>query len=888
MDTVSFMQKRKTSTKTALDIPFLAQESIDVRCIHRFEAGVFPLKVLVVLQVLFCGIAHAEGTFNPYFLSNDPVSVADLTRFDKGLTVPPGTYRVDIYVNDVYFTTRDVNFNVNLAGTALVPCLSHRQLSAMGVNIKGIPSSSMLEEEKCGLLVSSIKEASALLDVERQRLNISVPQAFMRNTVRGYIPPDEWDNGITAGRLNYSLNGGNARGNGFDSDNYYLNLQSGFNLGAWRLRDNTTWSYNSGGRYSSGLNKWQHVNTYLQRSISKVDGLLTIGDSYTPSEVFDSVNFRGVQLASDDNMLPDSQRGFAPMVRGIAKSTARVSVLQNGYEIYQSTVQPGPFVINDLYPSGSSGDLQVTVKEGDGSIHNFAVPYSSVPLLQRDGRLKFGMTVGEFRSGGNQRETPMFLQSTALFGTGAGYTLYGGAQLASDYKAFNTGFGKNLGGWGALSLDVTHSQSNLPDNSVHHGQSLRVHYSKALNELGTNLKLVGYRYSTAGFYTLSEATYKRMSGYTIITQDGPLEITPKLTDYYNLYHTKRGRLQMTLSQAVGRTASVYFSGSRQSYWNTSDTDDQAQVGYSASASDINYNLSYSLSRNAVQKNEDQMVAFNVSIPFSHWLTAETRSVLKGASATYGASSDVKGRMNNMVGMAGTLLADSRLSYTMQQSYDTRGVGMTTNIGGNYRGGYAATNVGYSRNANLSQFYYGIQGGVLAHEDGVTFSQPMGDTTVLIKAPGAEGVSVENSIGVRTDWRGYGVVPYVSDFRENRIVLNPNSLANNVDLDDPVTSLVPTRGAVVRANFATKIGLRVLMTLMHKGKPLPFGATVTSDDGKTSSIVSDGGQVYLTGLPLNGLLKAKWGEGERDQCIASYALSATSQQQALSYANVVCE
>jgi outer membrane usher protein FimD/PapC len=36
---------------------------------------------------------------------------------------------------------------------------------------------------------------------------------------------------------------------------------------------------------------------------------LTLGDSYTPGDVFDGLNFRGVQIASDDNMLADSLRG---------------------------------------------------------------------------------------------------------------------------------------------------------------------------------------------------------------------------------------------------------------------------------------------------------------------------------------------------------------------------------------------------------------------------------------------------------------------------------------------------------------------------------------------------------------------------------------------------
>lgn len=61
-------------------------------------------------------------------------------------------------------------------------------------------------------------------------------------------------------------------------------------------------------------------------------------------------------------MLPYSQRGYAPVIRGIANSNAEVSVRQNGYLIYQQNVAPGAFEINDLYSTTNSGDLEVTVK----------------------------------------------------------------------------------------------------------------------------------------------------------------------------------------------------------------------------------------------------------------------------------------------------------------------------------------------------------------------------------------------------------------------------------------------------------------------------------------------------------------------------------------------
>lgn len=60
---------------------------------------------------------------------------------------------------------------------------------------------------------------------------------------------------------------------------------------------------------------------------------------------FDSVNFRGLKINSTEAMLPDSQHGFAPVIHGIARGTAQVSVKQNGYDVYQTTVPPGPLLL---------------------------------------------------------------------------------------------------------------------------------------------------------------------------------------------------------------------------------------------------------------------------------------------------------------------------------------------------------------------------------------------------------------------------------------------------------------------------------------------------------------------------------------------------------------
>ncbi|WEF07710.1 fimbrial biogenesis usher protein [Klebsiella michiganensis] len=845
-----------------------------------------PLFILLTSQAFS---AQAEFYFNPRFLSDDPTAVADLSGFENGQEIPPGTYRVDIYLNDGYMTTRDVTFDAGDKGKGLLPCLTRGQLASMGLSTSSIAGLGELPADSCVPLLEMIEDMTIRFDVAQQRLYLTIPQAFMGNRARGSIPPELWDDGINALLLNYNFTGNTVHNDIGGSSNYaYLNLQSGLNLGAWRLRDNTTWSYSSGS--ANNENQWQHINTWLERDVTPLRSRLTLGDSYTNGDIFDGINFRGAQLASDDNMLPDSQKGFAPVIHGIARGTAQVSIKQNGYEIYQSTVPPGPFTINDLYAAGNSGDLQVTIKEADGSSQVFTVPYSSVPVLQREGYSRYTVTAGEYRSGNNQQEKPKFFQGTLLQGLPAGWTLYGGTQLADRYHAFNLGVGKNMGELGALSLDVTQANATLPDDSDHQGQSVRFLYNKSLTDTGTNIQLVGYRYSTHGYFSFADTTYSRMSGYNVATQDGVIEVKPTFTDYYNLAYNKRGKIQASITQQLGRTATLYLNGSHQTYWGTGKADQQLQAGLNTAIDDINWTLSYSLTKNAWQQGRDQMLAVNVNIPFSHWLRSDSKSAWRHASASSSMSNDLHGRMSTLAGLHGTLLEDNNLSYSMQTGYAGGGEGNSGGTGYaalNYRGGYGNANVGYSRSDGIKQLYYGLSGGVLAHADGVTLSQPMNDTVVLIKAPGADNVKVENQTGVQTDWRGYAVLPYATEYRENRVALDTNSLADNVDLDDAVVSVVPTHGAIARAEFKAHVGLKLLMSLIYNGKPVPFGALVTPAGSQGSSIVADNGQVYLSGMPLAGKVLAKWGEGPNASCEADYSLPPESKNQALSQLSAVC-
>lgn len=846
-----------------------------------------PGLIALALIVNWPQTGRGESYFNPAFLSDSAADVADLSRFEQGYQQAPGLYRVDIWLNEAFIGTQDIRFEsasepVPTVAGGLAPCITRALLERFGVNLAAFPTLAGAEGEHCVPLTQVIAGSQIIFNFAAQRLDVSLPQVAMQNSARGYISPEQWDNGIPAALLNYSFSGNR----GSDDDSYYLNLQSGLNYGAWRLRNTGAWRYtrSNGTRHS----EWQNIGTWAQRTLVPLKSELVLGDSNTGNDVFDSIGFRGGRLYAADSMYPDSMQGYAPTVRGIARTPAKVVIRQNGYVIYQSYVQPGAFAITDLNPTSSSGDLEVTVEEKEGSVQRYSVPYSTVPLLQREGRRKFDLVAGAYRSGNQGQDRPVFAQGTLLAGLRDGYTLYGGAQVAARYSALALGAGKNLGEWGAVSIDVTHARSQLADESHHQGQSLRFLYAKSLNGYGTNFQLLGYRYSTKGFYTLDDTAWKSMEGYQYgenLTKDG----VPDVQSYHNLAWSKKGRIQLNISQSLGEWGSVYLSGSEQSYWDTSETNTWYQLGYAGGMQGISYAFTWAWSRAAGIESTDRIASFNVSVPFSIFMGRGYRrdNALERAWATASASRNSDGQSSWQTGVSGTLLKDKNLNYSVIQGHSSSG-GASGSASANWQAAWGNLGAGYNTNREKRDWNWQLAGGVVGHADGITLSQPLGDTNVLIKAPGASGVSIENQTGVKTDWRGYAVMPYATVYRYNRVALDTNSMGNSIDIENNVSSVVPTRGALVRASFDTRIGVRALMTVTRSGKPVPFGALVRENQSGITSMVGDDGQIYLSGLPLVGELMIQWGRDAQSQCRAQYRLPDDSQERNITLAEVECE
>ena len=854
------------------------------------QARLSPL--VISLALAFSGSTRAGVHFDPSMISDGADSVADLAQLVSSGDQLPGAYPVDIYVNGDSVGSRSLTFvsvsegdKTSHDNTGLLACLTTKDLAEWGVNVTAFSELAALATEPCVAPGKYIPQAWTAFDFQALRLDISIPQEAMQNRPHGWIPPEQWDEGITAALMSWQFSGSENYGSNGNSRSQFLNLTSGVNIGAWRLRDNSTWSYRESSYESH--QRWQHLNSYVQRAIIPWRSELTLGDKSTGSEVFDAISFRGVQLTTDDNMYPDTMRGFAPVVRGTANSSAEISIRQNGSVVYRTHVAAGAFVIKDLYALSSAGDLDVMVTEADGSTRQFTVPYSSVPLLQREGHLRYGITAGRYRNSSNRYGDPVFAQGTLLWGLAHNITAYGGTQLASNYRALALGAGINMGRIGAISTDITQASSTLADGSQHDGQSVRFLYAHSLIATGTTFQLAGYRYSTQGFYTLDETALKGMSGWTTEADvdDSGRPVKRDWINYYNLHNNKRERLQANISQRLGSRTSLYLTGSRQTYWNNSATTSSLQAGFSSNIGKASYSLSYGYTRYSGQSGADKTLWFSLSMPLDV-LSGQSDANSHPMWMSYSASQNSEGHIAQQTSLSGTALETNNLSWSAAQGYGRRD-GNSGDLSLAYQGTYGNASAGYGYNRTNKQLRYSTSGSAVLHRDGLTLGQPLGETNVLVAIPGAAGVPVKNGTGVQTDWRGYAVVPYAAQYRENRIGLDVSQLDEHTDIDNAVSRVIPTQGALVRADFQAHQGARALITLTQNGKLLPFGTMVSADNGKASGLVDDSGQVYLSGLPLQGELMARWGQQPDQHCTASFTLPEKALKTALIQTAAIC-
>lgn len=775
-------------------------------------------------------------------------STINLERFQASDSVPQGDFALDIILNQQWIGRRTVFLRNRDASGQAAPCYDRILLEALGLDLARLaaqPRKQLIIPDSCMMLPQLLVAASEDLDFGALQLRLEIDRSLLRRQPQDNLPFHTWDAGVTAGFVDYRLNVHEQHDllAGSRSQQGYLGLRAGFNTGDWywRHEGNAQMSDKRAARYQPGA-------TSVRRDVPLWSAQLTLGDGYAAGDVFDSSAFRGLRLSTDERMLPRAQRGFAPVVRGVANTTSLLSIRQRGMLLHESTVPPGPFEIDDLYASGLNDDLEVTLEEADGSVRRFTLPYQAAPLALREGASRFDLSAGVWRDDLG-RPGPGHVQGSWQQGVDNTFSVHGGAWLAEDYLASAMGGAINSR-FGAFGLTAYQAQASLGQGRSAQGQALRFSWRQRVEATATDLSASLTHRNNAGYYSFDE--FARTSQQTQRT---------------NQRSPQHWRAAMTLQQRLPGSGRLSVRASAGKQWGSGVGNREYNVGY--------YNnlrsLSYGMTLGREYRGNGQAVSaltLTASLP----LGLQRRGSLSSSM-----SRDSEGGARTNVRWSATAGEDGQWGYGLSSVYQEGrqgGAGLDANLV--HRSPTGELSGVVAQRQGSRQLALGARGSVVAHPGGVLLAQPLGESFAIVHAPFAEAARIQQHPSVRLNAQGFAVVPSLSPYSVNTVDLDPKGMSQDVELQISGQSVVPRAGAVTLLHYPTRSGRLLMLEARNEhGHALPFGAQVFDVQGDEVGMVGQGSRLHFRSHDERGRVRVSWGEQADASCWLDYAEGAAS-------------
>lgn len=806
---------------------------------------------LIIITCSKYNLRAEKYYFDPTLLGDDANKI-DLSVFNSGLQ-QPGNYSVDILINDNIVDHDNINFSIQKdqqGDKFLSPCLTLKQLEKWNIKIENFKNLLSDKNNRNGCInlmqITSIKPE---LKPGEGKLLLTFPQAAINEIIGNLAPAALWDDGITAFRMNYSFRTSqpikSVNANKLSSS--FLQLTPGFNTGAWRIRNATNWS-----KYGKSPGQWQYQYTYAERGITAWKSRIKLGELNTNSSIFAATPYIGAQLETDEEMIPDVLRQFSPAITGVVDSHSQIEVRQNGYLIYSTAAEPGPFSIENLNQLGGQGLLEVTIRQDNGKVRQFMVPWQSPAVALHQGYMKYYLMAGKYRPSANDVQNASMLMATIMYGFAKNITGYAGLQHADHYQAFSVGIGKSLGYLGGISLDSTSSQTTLPSANKKQGQQWRIRYNNFLSKTGSTISITRTQNMVPDFFDIN----------------GALNLWKKnnLSASRHFSQDTHSTTFLTLSQPAGWLGYFNLNASKTNFYHSGSN---LSYGFGWGKNIFNASLSFDWSRNInIVRNAKNVVENQFSLMFSMpFSMASNNNTIQWSMNKNGNSPQTQ-----QVDIRGGAF-DNNLFWDISQQYDNSEVNKnySRSVYISWQTPYTNMSTTYSQSKQSSRLTANMSGGLLLHRHGLTLGKFLSDTVAVAAAPGAYSTPILGVAGSKTDLRGYGIINYLSNYKTNEINLDVTRLPANVQLiNNKAKRLIPTQGAILQTTFKTVSGAKALIILTDmQGHSLPFGAKVSlKDNDNINAFVDDGGEVYLSGLPDNGDLIAFYGE---NKCMAHYVI-----------------
>lgn len=801
-------------------------------------------------------------TFNPAFLSladGESDSTA-LSFFQKRDSISPGDYFVSIFLNGVRVAEEKIKFTATSSGyvKAVLPVELILKLGLV------IPENEDLTSPSFRGGSDIFPGAVEKFYPSRQELHLEIPQKWLIKNDWLKTPPHQWNDGINALMLNYRYSGMYSRYHGINSKSDTVTVNTSLALSGWRIRHD---GYMTKSSLYNKKNNWRPINTWAYHDFSAGQGgQFSIGQLASYDNMNEGFPFEGINISSDSGMINPWRSSFNPVIRGIANSASRITVRQNNTVIWEGDVPAGPFELNDITPL-YIGDLHVEIRGEDGSVRQLNQASASVPVLLHKGKLNYSISAGRYRSEESFNQNgPSFLKASGAYGSHYDLTFYGGLLSAEKYRSMMGGIGKYHDKYGAFSVDISHSSAYIHNSNVNQqskGLSVATLWALGFDTTQTYVNVHANWNSSGGYYSFNDAQ-----------------------QFYNRKEiSQRHRLKTNISQPIPGVGTFTLSGDVESFYNTDEKRMMTALTWGVPLGAGFASASFRYGKSPFYDNQERSAYFSYSMPLTSSFNKNSMSFMTNAF-------DYNGNTMIQTGITGNL-NNQGFSYGITETYRNRGKANEEGINARYKGRYGELQSSFTHSKDRNHLLLGGAGSAVIHKGGLTLGQSLNldGANVLVDTNGASGLNINNGNGVKTDFLGYALLSNLVPYQENELSLDVNSADTTTEIINTDLKITPSRGALVSAKFNVNKGGKALITLLRQnGKPVPFGSIVTlkkkDDSTNNTAIVSDGGQVWLSGLPVKGTLLTKWGDKNNEMCEAHYNLDVDYNK--VSRVSLVCE
>ncbi|MFZ3464918.1 fimbria/pilus outer membrane usher protein [Vibrio harveyi] len=723
----------------------------------------------------------------------DPRTVENL-----GKKYIPGKYLINVELNGNKLGNHMITID---EADSDVICLSSEWLSEVGINIEEVFFKNNYDlERKCYRLEDG-SGTKVSFDFSNQLMKFSIPQDGLVKEKLEELP---WDYGIDALRLRY-----NANINKTDSGTYsYSSVSATANLSEWLFSSSLYAS-------ESDLDVSMFTATHALEA-AKAD--LSIGQSYMSNSSIGNSGFIGASLVSNSSMTP-GDIGYKPVFRGVALSNARVTLVQNTNVIYSELLPPGPFTIDNVSLL-NSGDVTMTITESDGSVNEqtFPITFSGNSLNQ--GEVEYGIYSG-LRDDSKSKLDGVFIGGFIGYGFDD-YTINLSSVLHRKYQGFGGRIIKDLGVFGNLNFEQAFSYAKSNNDSFN-GSKFEVGYNKIFNK-NTHFQLSTTQYLSQEYVDFSEFDIKEdmIDNSVKIERQYSVDISHKLTPNISL---TLGSWYRSYWKGIGDN--ITFSGgiSKKFDWFTANI--SASYNKRGGESDYSGSLSVSVPLDLYGKTYNSFASANFS--------------QSGRSYVLGSSSSV----------------NEDLDYSASIGYEDGSNNKSYSLDSTYRNEYSSLRGYLSQTGGANSIGGSLSGEiiVLPTKDDVLFSKHIGHTVAVANVENIEGVKF-NSSRSSTNHKGNAIIT-LSDYSENRIAVNADTLPLNIELSKAIKKAVPTSGAVLYVPFeAIKINRYLLQIRNVDGTFLKNGEWATTEDGQPLGFISQNGILFVNTINEISSLKFK--------------------------------